>query len=1524
MMLLSPTTLAARTGSEPPPELVHRALEACRAVLHEVCRRVESTVENAAVKAELRHGVKAAESAVARSERLLTVPPRRKGASASGASAAATPPSNLETQDRARSGRSSVSSVPNHVIGARPTQLTQRSHDAAGRRESMPSATVGASGSTSASAPSLRAKEVIVKRRKTAAELSSTNAVGSTTLQSSTGAEADDASRAEQHISNPSLSGGATASALRPAGTAKYSTDRVTFSTALQSAVVWGYVLSAIFWKRRKLTEYTITALELLLRVMPVPSDIVTLIVDPAALSYEGAARGDGALKGRRAPRRSGRVLVSVAMGVYCALSECILQSFSEPAVQTRALRLVTVLITSSPVPPRRSGAGECCSGRKGERNSFIAPHPDNGTVDMAACFHGHTAVQVIESCFKVAAGGAQETVRCEALLALRAAMKRVVHTFVTMQAYDEVVVGTDGRAQAHSTFSTDTILADYITDVDSNEPYTWIHVVPSDKAEVPLPASQRTSLLPLDSAATAVAPRSAGEPGRNAATQPQQHREGRSELVSAPAAATSPPIMKPVLCTGDRSSSASGQVSSAQAPSPEHPVLGEARRSSTQLGIDAPRCNEGNSHFAQTLARSQPSATAAASAAAATPPDVDPSPSSLNLSFDPQALFRKSVDESLVLDALSTLNTSDGALPSPLKDLLIVLRRMCRHASRPCSGTPTNANSDVRERDVGLWALECVLDGLPVANCEQEHRCATWVSLVLNACKYELLGCIAKNLAMATPFKLFERAVHLLGMILRKLHYHMARELHTLLGAFLLPLMVSPYAGFRQKHAVLSMIRQLFAVPHLCVSFFVNYDCNPAFDPGAEYGGMLELLVEHVVEMTFLDHVDGNGDAYPWLSSDQQQLLRSECVVVIHTLMTSLYRWIAEDPREYAEGLQRDYQKDAQQGQQQEGGSTIGTTASTELCLNSWESDEVVDPNPLLTVSHSATATASRKEDHKGSSNSGENEIHGRNVALPLDAASGTALPHWSKDNNANYHWKHIHYLLHNKRIVQEAVQSINSGHWREAKEFLESRGFMAAGAPSEAERADPTSVAPGASSYTLFARFLFEYPGISRGALSSIFEKVNQKDGVSRMLLQEYLHCFSYKDIPIDVAMRDTTCKFMSWDRPMFEAKVWETIQQCFGNEYARQNPSSITARDADVMAGVLLFLHSNLHNALVKNNRMQVSQFVRDANACLEFPMMEEDLQAMFNRVLSCKWELDIYGRTPQQAEKERTLVRLSTKIQMERAAQQRRQSVTNSNSFIVNSEKTAVSAGVSASAAAAGSGAVATASAAETHATTCKDYLMLGTEPAALADVLQSDGISGHSPPRAPGTAAATATRKAEAAQNPNASMDSRTLQVWMSDDMGLLDNTIPTYVDNKDTLKTKEEQHHASREVSAMYLHKLESVHRLYCVEAEAYRPQPYIMPCYAEHVRQMLLLTYPHVMSCVYMGFRVLEEAPIARTLLETVQITYDVAAAFVLNLCDLHPLMEEVLQRYLDDERAYRLLPSSRATFVPFLLNVL
>ncbi|KAK7201985.1 Guanine nucleotide exchange factor in Golgi transport [Novymonas esmeraldas] len=1495
MALSSSFSLASRTGPPPPPELVRGAAEACRVVLHEVRRRIDSTVTNSAVKGELRHGLTAAEAVLAAAERPATASSHRSGASG----ASGSPLSSVEAQEHTQAGRTAAPPVQHQLRGARTTTPGHKDPMALGGHATPPA--------DGASAPPLPARESAVTRPTAKATasvtgvLSPNKAVSSPTRRSSAGAGEEGSGRAEQqHVSNVSVASGA-ASAVAESSVHSSWSSSAPLGAASQSADLWGLLLSAVFWKRRRLTEHTIAALELLLRAVPLSADLlVSLVVDPALLNADhNGGSGGGVPRARRVARRPGRMLTSAPTAVFYALSECLLQSFSEPATQTRALRLISELIASSPC---------CADGADAARGQG---HGAGSGSSAMLLFCGHAAIRVVESCFSVAAEGAQDAVRHEARLALRATVQRVVYAFVTMQARGEVLDDPDGIAEAHTVFSTDTILSDYTVDVDHSEPYTAIRLVPSTKAPAPLSASLRSDGLPLAPAAAAtataaasaaVAGRSGGAPGgvdKLMQTTAESSSRGGGGGGSGPLTGS---------CGGASTAAPSRQPSVGM-------VCSDAALGDTEAGPDA---------AAPSPLRSQPPACANVSA------------SLPNLSFDPHALFRSSVDESLVQEALSTLNTTDGALPGPLKDLLMVLRRMCRCASRPCSGTPNDTNAEVRTRDLGLWVLECVLDRLPVANCEQEHRCATWVSLVLHACKYELMGCLAKNLAMAIPFSLFERAVHLLGLLLRKVHYHMARELHTLLGAFLLPLMGSQYAGFRQKHTVLSMIRQLFAVPHLCVSFFINYDCNPAFDPGAEYGGMLELLVEHVAGMTFLDHVDESGEAYPWLSSDQQQLLRSECVVVVHTLVASLHRWIAEDPQEYAEGLRRSAASEARRRQHQDsssggGGGVLDANELAELYLDNWESDEAACPHPQPADAYGATRVASGEDGDDGSTHPSEGGLHSRHMTLVLDAATGAAVSHWGKHRNIEYHWKHIHYLLHNKRIAQEAVQRVNAGRWREAKALLESRGFMATSIPSAAERADPASVVAGTSSYVLFAHFLFEYPGISRDAISAIFEKVNHKDGAPRLVLREYLHCFSYVDVPVDVAMRDTTCKFMSWDRPMFEAKVWETIQQCFGDEYARQNPGSITARDADVMAGVLLFLHSNLHNRVVKNDRMSASQFVRDANACLEFPMMDEDLHAMFERVLQRKWELDMYGCTPQQAERERTLVRLSTKIQLERAAQWRRQSGPNAkanNSFHTPPGAETLPSLVAATRAAAAAAAAATGkvgpSAAETDSTVLDDVLN-GAEESESNSHHSSFAVAG-TPTLNTTTAAIATPTAAAAAAVPvlNGSMDGSTLQAWMCNDVALLDGTIPLYADKKDTLKVKEEQHHSFHEVAAVHLHKLESVHRRYCIEAEAYRPQPYVVPFYAEHARQMLLLTYPHVMATVYMGFRILEEAPIARKLLDTVQITYDIAAAFVLNLRDLRPVMDEVLQRYLDDEQAYRLLPPSRATFVPFSMHVL
>lgn len=910
--------------------------------------------------------------------------------------------------------------------------------------------------------------------------------------------------------------------------------------------------------------------------------------------------------------------------------------------------------------------------------------------------------------------------------------------------------------------------------------------------------------------------------------------------------------------------------------------------------------------------------------------------------SLSPASFFAHSSDDVVVKDAMAVLVGREGRLPQLLKDMLLLLRSTCRLASRPISGSPTEGNAEVRARQLALRMLQRLFTELPVANGAAEHRCGPWLALVLAACKFDLLRVLVRNLGCIAPFSFFESAMSILAQVLRKCHYPVARELHTLLAVYLLPMASSPYCDFRQKHAVLAMIHELFSVPHLLISYFINYDCSPTFDAGGLYGGMLELLVDFVVDLTYADIVGsgGNGEEEDWLNSDQQQLLRGECVVALHALVKSLHRWVAEDPREYARARRESTRQavaghvaaaaDAALNSRGTGGgansnanisvrrgsdrlATAHAHEWAEAYLDNWTSDDDEGDERGATATATNGTNSSANDDNCNDSSSGATAaLLGRDVSFVSDGRTGLTIPQWGRDGAVRYHWKHIHYLMHNKRIALDAVGLINVGKWKEARPFLESRGYIPVRAPSEAEvtavtaTKDVSPVDPGTSSFAELARFLSEYPGVSRDAISGIFDRIN-RDPEARLLLREYLHLFNYQGVPIDVAMRDTTCKFMSWDRPMFEAQVWETIQGCFGDEYARQNRGVVTPKDADTMAGVLLFLHSNLHNEIAASSRFKLDQFVVDANACLDIPMEEDELRAMFVRVQRRKWELDAYGRTPAEAERASTAPSVAFKIMTEKLISEQSRRARD------------YAAGVKGGGAGAGRHHV--------------DPMASGGSPLTAT-------VGGHRDNTNTTTATATAkgaatttggaagggrSRRHGAPSSPmGASTSAASSALAGRIDIALLDPGAPSYCDDHDTLKLREDHHLAFTHAARLSAAKLEAVHRCYCGDRESYHPQPYAAPHYGEHVRPLLLFTYPSAMSCVYMGYRVLEAAPLARQLADISQTLFDIAAAVVVNLGDMHSAVSETILRCLEDERAYRLVPPTRATFVPFLLDAI
>nr|CCC96078.1 unnamed protein product [Trypanosoma congolense IL3000] len=551
--------------------------------------------------------------------------------------------------------------------------------------------------------------------------------------------------------------------------------------------------------------------------------------------------------------------------------------------------------------------------------------------------------------------------------------------------------------------------------------------------------------------------------------------------------------------------------------------------------------------------------------------------------SFD---YFRSTLNDQIMRSALSSMRM--GKFPDAMRDLLLLIKHTCDLGSRSVN----EGSLEVRARQLALNMLLVVFEALPVANCSREHPCATWLSLVITASKYDLIRCIGRNLTTVSPASFFTSAVRILSLLLQKCHYHLARELHTLLAVVVFPLAQSRYSSFSQKHAVVDMVRELLDVPHLCISFFINYDCNPTFDAAGKYGGMLELIVNFIAEMTYTRLIEPD-----WLTDDQQQLLRSGCASAIHNLVQSLQRWITEDPEEYSHQQTREVM--SQVLTRLSGDKVVGSHWC-EVYRNCWGKDV--------------------KDRYRSSDKCASSQTPVTPVVIDESLLD---QPDFERYWGVGYHWKHIHYLLHSKHMAQHAARLINKGKWRDAMKFLKEREYI----PSTNEN----------ECWSAFALFLKTHEGVERGALCGIFERI-LKDKDCDRVLKEYLQHFFYKDVPIDIALRDTTCEFMSWDRPTFEAQVWVMIQQRFGEVYASQNPRNITAEDANAMAGVLLFLHTSLHNAHVRSSRMTMKDFVRNGNECVSVPFPEDVMREMYTRVAQQKWELDKFHRTPRQVELE----------------------------------------------------------------------------------------------------------------------------------------------------------------------------------------------------------------------------------------------------------------------------------------------
>jgi hypothetical protein len=800
---------------------------------------------------------------------------------------------------------------------------------------------------------------------------------------------------------------------------------------------------------------------------------------------------------------------------------------------------------------------------------------------------------------------------------------------------------------------------------------------------------------------------------------------------------------------------------------------------------------------------------------------------------------LRQSADlgQTTSISGLPAVASATSGLAPSLRDLLIVFRFFCTAASKGIATSSLEESSlEVRARLLALKSVFLILSDLPSVNCDSEHRCSAWLSTLFQLAKYDLLRSIARNVATAVPGQFFTTAMEILGILMAKFHYHAHEELSALLDVVVFPLAVSKVSTFNQKFEVLRMLRGIVESPSLLVSYFINYDCNPQFDAAGKSGGMLEMLLQFTCDMMFstvhnsltqvtqsvasqLARENGNGAVSP----DQDLMLRCECVRIIHKVTESFRRWIFDDPK-------------AKES------STVTTDVDprllsmhghrpTELFLDNWSSeDDDSDPDDPDTSNdcmfpareeHGGSFSMAMSPTVIGAAGSSESDSERFLGAAGPGAASagGGSQPASSapflgmgRRKHVRYHWKHIHQQLCNKRIVQEAASRFNT-NWRHGRTFLTDRGVIKEGETLS------------------FARFLRNTPSIDRKMLCSLFEKVT-KDEQCADILAKYLSTFDYRGVPIDVALRDTTCEFMSWTRPQFEAQVWEKIQGMFGEEYARQNEGlvGISPRDADAMAGVLLFLHTSLHNANARSARMTEEQFVRDGSACLVTPLPAEEMRAMYARIAARRWGLDSNSRNPRQQEIAEMRVRISSVI--------------------------------------------------------ASPLVPANPSPISLSSVT-------FKPASAPDTP--------------------------VEDDALLLSASVAAYADDLDRFRLQQAQQAYVRAAQELLL-KLEKEIRECQERTPAFR-QPYIPPHFAQHVRPMLLLSYPQLAACAYLGLRTLRHEPILRLILDFYQNIMDVSAAFVINLSDLHSAVERTIQQGLR-QGGVSGLGALRVSLAPFFMN--
>jgi hypothetical protein len=530
---------------------------------------------------------------------------------------------------------------------------------------------------------------------------------------------------------------------------------------------------------------------------------------------------------------------------------------------------------------------------------------------------------------------------------------------------------------------------------------------------------------------------------------------------------------------------------------------------------------------------------------------------------------------------------------PSDTRDVYLVFHTLLALAVRPIPSTVSDLNAiEVRSRVYALDLVVYALESFDDKHNDFQHRAI--LPDVVSRLRREFWRCIARNLCYSIPFPLFQGAVRVLTQLALKCHHMHHNDIRWFHDLVVVPLVKSRFSTFDMKMEFLHFYRAIFTRPSLAITFFVNYDClRRDFDMGT-----LQAFVAAVAELMFLDFSPAVNGVYGVDTSGSINFVHSGVGAPAPAEKAARSGPAMPGPAQLVDT------GDAKQAKP----SSMWAAASAVVLSHDqadhlrFESAAVLSEllfSLLRWLEEEEDANTpsvredTRRHDPISAPAADEAAAFGGAPASPLIPTPAMPPAH------IKYHWRHVHQVQMNSLLLAEGRRRF-AANWRDGMTYWREHK-MIDGTPAG------------------FALFLKEQPRIDKRQITAMFDRL-KKDSFCHDFASAWFALKQYRGVTIDVAVRDTLVD--TFERPNFDSQLWEHILRLLGEEYARQT-QSISGDTADTFGNLILFLHTNLHNANTQpKDKMSATAFVRIATE-ITTALPPDELLALYNRVAEAKW-------------------------------------------------------------------------------------------------------------------------------------------------------------------------------------------------------------------------------------------------------------------------------------------------------------